>query len=116
MATIGFKVLVAMAGNELSDNLKRALNALRCMVNALGNNTWTLIAAAYYAARQFSYEAMLVTYLDMAAEMVCTCSQDVDGLAGMLRQYGMYPSEENVAEFFGACSEAAAALIIVDDD
>jgi len=111
MATIGFKVVVGMVGAGLSDNLKRALNSLRCMVNSLGNNTWTLIAAAYYAARQFGYDGMLVEYLDMGAEMLCTCSKDVDGLAGMLRNYGLYPSEEDVIKFFGACSEAAAALL-----
>jgi hypothetical protein len=81
------------------------------MVNAFGNNTWTLIAAAYFATRQFGFADMLTDYLDMGAEMVCTCTKEVDGLTSMLTQYGMYPTTAEVAEFFGACSEKAAALI-----
>jgi hypothetical protein len=53
---------------------------------------------------------MLTEYLDMGAEMVCTCTLDVDGMLGMLNSYGMMPSAEDLQEFFGSCSEAAAAI------
>ena len=111
LAGLGFKVAVTMLGTSLSENLKKALNALRCMVNALGNNTWTLVAAAYYGAKFFGYDDMLVTYLNMGAELICTCSGDEAGLTNWLRGLNMYPAEHVVNEFFGACSEGAAALI-----
>ena len=110
MAGIGFKVVVGMMANSLTPNLKRALNAARCMVNAMGNNTWTLIAAAYFAARQFGMDGMLTGYLDMGYEMVCTCGKDVEGMTGMLVQFNMYPTPEEVAEFFGTCSEQTREL------
>ena len=110
MATIGVKLAAGLIGASLSDNLKRAINAGRCAINALGNNAWNLLAAAWYAAKQFNMHEMVNGYLDMGAEMICTCHKDVDGLMGMLAQYGMAPSEEETARFFGSCSEAAAAL------
>ena len=110
MATIGIKLAAGLIGASLSDNLKRAINAGRCAVNALGNNAWNLLAAAWWGAKQFGLNEMINGYLDMGAEMICTCHKDVDGMMGMLAQYGMAPSEEDTAKFFGSCSEAAAAL------
>ena len=110
MATIGIKVAAGLIGASLTPNLKRAINAGRCAINALGNNAWTLIAAAWYAAKQFGLDGTVNGYLDMGAEMICTCHKDVDGLMAMLAQYGMAPSEEDTAKFFGSCSEAAARL------
>ena len=105
-----------MVSSQASDNLKKALNAVRCMVNALGNNTWTLVAAAFYAARSFGYDDMLVTYLNMGAELICTCAGDEVGLTMMLVEWNMYPSPQDMAEFFGACSENAMALIETNED
>jgi hypothetical protein len=84
MATIGIKLAAGLMGSALSDNLKKALNAGRCMITSLGNNAWTLLAAAWWAAHQFGMHEMVNEYLDMGAEMICTCKQDVDGMMGML--------------------------------
>ena len=97
MATIGIKLAAGLIGASLSDNLKKALNAGRCAINSLGNNAWNLLAAAWYAAKQFNMHEMVNEYLNMGAEMICTCHKDVDGLMGMLSQYGMAPSEEEAA-------------------
>ena len=51
MATIGFKVVAGFMGASLTPNLKKALNAARCMVNSLGNNAWNFLAAAWWAAK-----------------------------------------------------------------
>jgi hypothetical protein len=51
MGTLGIKLAVGLMASELSENLIKALNAARCMLLSFGNNTWTLIAAGYYAAR-----------------------------------------------------------------
>merc|ERR1711939_210981 len=98
---------------QLSENLIKALNSLRCMLLAFGNNTWTLLAAAYYAARAFEYGDLVAEYLTLGAEHVCTCSGDIDGLLLMLGQYGMMPSEEDLA-LLSSCSEAASATINVE--
>jgi hypothetical protein len=47
------KLAVGMMAAQLSENLIKAMNAARCMLLAFGNNTWTLLAAAYYAAKAF---------------------------------------------------------------
>ena len=107
--TLGIKLAVGLMAAQLSENLLKAMNALRCMLLALGNNTWTLIAAGYYAARQFNQGDLVATYLTLGAQTVCTCTGDVDGLLVMLAQYGMMPSEENLA-LLGSCSEGAAAI------
>ena len=44
------------------------------------------------------------------SSMICTCKKDVDGMMGMLNAYGLAPSEEDAAKFFGSCSEAAGGL------
>merc|ERR1719263_1904214 len=54
MATIGIKLVAGLMGAQLSDNLKKAINAGRCAINSLGNNAWTLIAAGWYVAKQFN--------------------------------------------------------------
>jgi hypothetical protein len=51
MGTLGIKLAVGLMASELSENLIKALNAARCMLLSFGNNTWTLLAAGYYAAR-----------------------------------------------------------------
>jgi hypothetical protein len=51
LASVGIMLAFTMASTYLTPNLRLALNSVRCMINSLGNNTWTLIAAAYFAAR-----------------------------------------------------------------
>jgi hypothetical protein len=53
VGTLGIKLAVGMMAAQLSENLIKAMNAARCMLLAFGNNTWTLLAAAYYAAKAF---------------------------------------------------------------
>jgi hypothetical protein len=40
-----------------------------------------LLAAAYYAARQFGMEGEVQNLLNEAAPYICTCQEDVAGLA-----------------------------------
>lgn len=44
---------VQLIASQLSENIMRGINALRCMVNNFGSNTWNLLAAAYHAADAF---------------------------------------------------------------
>ena len=51
---------VAQAGAETdSINMLKAKNALRCAVVSFGDNGWNLIAALYYAAKEFGQEEII---------------------------------------------------------
>merc|ERR1719313_1938647 len=39
-----------MLGSSMTINQLRALNAARCAVTSLGENTWTFLASAYFAS------------------------------------------------------------------
>ena len=51
IGTLGIKIVVGFMGASLSPNLLKALNAIRCMLNSFGNNTWNLLAAVWWAAK-----------------------------------------------------------------
>ena len=87
IAGIGIKVLVGVMGSQLSEspNLLKALNAGRCAILSLGNNAWNLLAAAWWGAHQFGYHTEMETYLNMYADMACTCSIEINGMAEQLR-------------------------------
>ena len=42
-----------MVGQSMTINQLRALNAARCAVTSLGENTWTFLASAYFAMKYF---------------------------------------------------------------
>jgi hypothetical protein len=44
------KFAVQYAGAALTDNMLKGVNALRCAVTNVGENSWNFIAAAYWAA------------------------------------------------------------------
>ena len=55
----------------------KGFNAIRCaMLNGLVN-VYQLVAAAYYAARQFGYQAEMQSYIDQYVPYLCTCEDDV---------------------------------------
>lgn len=45
------KLGITFAADQLTPNLLKGVNALRCMFQSLGDNTWNLVAAAYWGAR-----------------------------------------------------------------
>jgi len=47
------KLAVTYVASSFTPNMIKGINALRCMVAALGENFWNLIAAAYWAATAF---------------------------------------------------------------
>lgn len=58
----------------------KAVNAIRCMINSLGTNTWALLASAYQIVSFLGMKKMATEYLDMGYEYVCTCLIDAKGL------------------------------------
>ena len=110
LSNVGLRFALAQLSSDLSPNLKRAMNALRCMVNAFGNNAWTWVAAAYWAIVAAGLQHYADKYLGMIMEMVCTCTREADQAMGALESYGLGPSQEDLTTYFGTCSEAAADL------
>ena len=50
------KVGLGLMAGSLSANMRKGLNALRCVLASGFINAWYLIAAAYYAAKEFGME------------------------------------------------------------
>ena len=69
----------------LTPNLLRAINAVRCMISNLGTNVWTLLASAYWAMKTFKLESLMVKYLNIAYDNLCTCKDDVDMFIKLLQ-------------------------------
>jgi hypothetical protein len=80
----------------------RAVNAIRCMLNSLGTNTWSLLAAGYQIGVYLGMKTDLEGYLDMGYEYVCTCLVDAQGLQEYMGQ-----TPESI-EAFSTCSEGGS--------
>jgi hypothetical protein len=72
---------MANATTSLTVNQIKGVNALRCAFLNGFTNVYLLLAAAYYAARQFDQEAQIQTYLNEYYPYLCTCEEDVENLA-----------------------------------
>lgn len=72
------------ASSSLSKNIVKGLNALRCAIASGGINAYNLLAAAYFAAKQFGQEKEIQTLLNEYWPYVCTCIEDVDSFSEMM--------------------------------
>ena len=79
----------------------KAKNAARCAVVSFGDNGWNLIAALYFAAKEFGQEAEIKKLADEYYPYVCTCKKEVDKFAKTIG------ATDKSAEVFAACSEKA---------
>merc|ERR1719329_459971 len=64
LATFMITTSLTTMASSLSKNMVKGLNALRCAISAGGVNVYNLVAALYFAARQFGQEGELQTYLN----------------------------------------------------
>ena len=78
IATFLITTSLTTMASSLSKNMVKGLNALRCAISAGGVNVYNLVAALYFAARQFGQEGELQTYLNEYWPYACTCIEDVD--------------------------------------
>ena len=90
-----------MVGQSMTINQLRALNAMRCAVTSLGENTWTFLASAYFFCRQFGYQNDFVKFLQDTYPDICTCNSD----ANIFATY--FGGNAKTASIMSACSEAA---------
>jgi hypothetical protein len=92
-------------GSSLSQNLLRALNALRCAVTNLGTNSWNLIAAAYWTLVGVGQKDTAHEYLDLGYEHICTCQEDA---IEIMKSFGGGEEEEGQKKNDFACSESGS--------
>ena len=100
-----------MGSESMTYNVKMGLNSLRCALVNMGDNTWTLIAAAYHAAKQFGQEGKIKKYVDEYYPYVCTCTQDVQTIKKNLQAAEEAGVEVNKNKgMFSSCSEDAMGI------
>jgi len=76
---------------------------LRCAVTNVGENSWNFIAAAYWAAAGAGKEDMVIEYLDIGYEYVCTCQEDMQAL---IKSWGGDQDGGRSAYMLSTCSES----------
>lgn len=76
--TFMIKIGFATAGQSLSDNLVKGLNAIRCAFVSGFFNIWMLIASAYYASLEFGFAADLENAMNEMYPYLCTCTAETN--------------------------------------
>ena len=76
---------VITAGADMSFNLLQALNSLRCGILSFGTNGWMLIAAIWYFAKEFGFEAEIKKYADEYYPYVCTCQEEASTMMKLMK-------------------------------
>ena len=100
-----------MGADEMTYNVKMGLNSLRCALVNMGDNTWTLIGAAYHAAKQFGQEDKIKEYVDEYYPYICTCTEDVQTIKESLQQAEDAGVSVNANKgMFTSCSEDAMGV------
>merc|ERR1719213_618434 len=73
--------IAAASASSMTENQIKGVNALRCAFLNGFVNIYQLLAAAFYAARQFGQQAKLQEYVNEGYPYICTCKRDVEALA-----------------------------------
>merc|ERR1719230_721314 len=81
IATFLMTTALAQGTASFSENMIKGINALRCAFLNGAIQVYLLLAAVYYAARQFGQEAKIQEYINEAYPYICTCREDVQTFA-----------------------------------
>ena len=102
-ATFALSTGAQMLGSSMNLNQLRALNACRCALTSLGDNTWTFLASALYAAKwvDVSYARQMIDALNEYYPDICTCNED----ANIFAYY--FGGNQKTASVMSACTEEA---------
>ena len=90
---------------DMTFNMKRGMNSLKCAVTGLGSNMWNLFGAIYYTALQFGYSKEVVKYVAQYYPYVCTCQKETEALSEL------FGGDESTATIMGGCSEKVQAVV-----
>ena len=100
-------LLTAMSqtmAETLTFNQLRAINAGRCAIVNMGENTWTFLMAFYLVAKTFADADQMKLIRDYADEYypwVCTCSTEAEEFSALLG------GDAESAVIMSSCSEKA---------
>ena len=97
------------AAASLSFNEMRALNAMRCAVNNMGENTWRFLAAAYWALVAFLPTSELHSLIDQYNDfypLMCTCNVEANAFANTIGGTLLTNA------VFSACTEESQILAV----
>lgn len=111
VVTVGLsliKIGLTFGAQDLSDDMVKGVNALKCVFTGGFEEVWLLIASVYYAALQFGQESMVSQYINLAYPYVCSCKYETNEWNSWIQSSGGQ-SGSAIAEKFSFCSEAAAA-------
>jgi|Dee2metaT_5_FD_contig_31_4074194_length_598_multi_3_in_0_out_0_2 hypothetical protein len=98
IGTFIITAVLSSGSSGMSENLQKALNALRCaFLNGFGNSAYLLAAGIYFAAQVQQLEIYKaldegIKYLDEYYPYLCTCEKD----------------KKNIEEFMGATGQSMA--------
>merc|ERR1719473_1494662 len=111
-ATFLLTITLEMGTDGMSYNMQMGLNSLRCALLNMGGNTWNLLAAAYFAAKQFGMEDIVKDNINLAYEHVCTCGKDVKEISDQLNkaEAAGVSTSSNKKSTFSSCSETASGV------
>merc|ERR1712071_267057 len=82
-------------------NQMRALNAIRCMLVSLGENTWNLVASVYFLFKYFEIQDSLKEMLDESYPYICTCNEESNAFAAY------FGGTETTASLMSSCYESS---------
>ena len=78
VTTFAITIALTQFSSSLSKNMVKGLNALRCAALNGGVNAYNLVAAAYFAARQFGQAQKLQDLINEYFPYLCTCMNEVE--------------------------------------
>merc|ERR1711990_1001958 len=82
--TFMIKIGFATAGQSMSGNMVRGMNAIRCAFVSGFFNVWMLLASAYYAALEFGFASDLEKAMNDMFPYLCTCTAETNDWATKL--------------------------------
>jgi hypothetical protein len=100
------KIGLTFAAQDLSDDMIKGINALRCVFTSGFEDTWLLLASLYYAALQFNQESQIADLINQAYPYVCSCKYETNEWNNWIQSSGG-SSGSTIAAKFAYCSEAA---------
>jgi hypothetical protein len=83
-AQVLVKYGIQYLAGDLSENMLKGINALRCLLSSVQDSAWNFIASAYWLVVAFGAEDFINEKMDQAFELVCTCQEDANGLIKMV--------------------------------
>ena len=92
-------VSIAAGGKDMTPNMNRALNSLRCAFVAGYVNSWMVLASIYFALRQFGMQQYVVDFVNNLYPRICTCKQDVKLMQKI------FGTTDDMTEIYSTCTE-----------